>query len=107
MQAFSAPKLDGTGPTYAAPSTSDTAAVGTVLIVKNGSGSPITVTLSSPKVLETGDAYPSKVHTVAAGGEKWIPVLKVYGDSVTQLATVTFSSVTSVTAAVVSYTPLV
>jgi hypothetical protein len=75
--------------------------------VKNGSGSPITVTLASPKTLETGDAYPSKVITVAAGGEAWIPVLKVYGATSTQLATITYSSVTSVTAAVVAYTPLV
>src|SRR5213595_315923 len=107
MQAFSAPKLAATAPTYAAPTTSDTAAVGTVLIVKNGSGSPITVTLASPKTLDTGDAYPSHVVTVGAGGEAWIPVLKVYGDPTTQLATVTYSSITSVTAAVVACTPLV
>jgi hypothetical protein len=74
--------------------------------VKNGSGSPITVTLASPKTLETGDAYPSKVITVAAGGEAWIPVLKVYASSSTGLATITYSSVTTVTAAVIMYTPV-
>lgn len=106
MQATSVPKLSAVGPTYAAPTTSDTAPVGTVLIVKNGSGASITVTLASPKVLETGDAYPSKVITVAAGGESWIPILKVYGDPVTQLAAITYSSITSVTAAVIMYTPV-
>jgi hypothetical protein len=74
--------------------------------VKNGSGSPITVTLASPKTLDTGDAYPSHVVTVGAGGESWIPVLKVYGDPVTQLAAITYSSVTTVTAAVIMYTPV-
>ncbi|MGO4583642.1 hypothetical protein AB4Z38_07105 [Arthrobacter sp. 2RAF6] len=106
MQATSVPTLAGTAPTYATPTTSDTAPVGTVLIVKNGSGSPITVTLASPKTLETGDAYPSKVITVAAGGEAWIPVLKVYAAVSTQLATITYSSVTTVTAAVIMYTPV-
>ena len=106
MQATSVPTLTGTAPTYAAPALSDTAAVGTVLIVKNGSASSITVTLASPKTLETGDAYPSKVITVAAGAEAWIPVLKVCANPSTQLATVTYSAVTSVTAAVISYTPL-
>lgn len=104
MQAFSAPKLDGTAPTFAAPTASDTAAVGSVLIVKNGSAGAITVTMTPPKTLETGDAYPAKVHTIAAGAERWIPVLKVYGDPTTQLATVAFSAVASVTAAVVMFT---
>jgi hypothetical protein len=99
--------LSAAAPAYAAPTASDTAAVGTILIVKNGSAASITVTLSSPKTLETGDAYPSKVITVAAGGEAWIPILKVYGNPSTQLATVTYSAVASVTAAVVSVTPLV
>jgi hypothetical protein len=106
MQATSVPKLTAVGPTYAAPTASDTAPVGTVLVVKNGSAAAITVTLSSPKTLETGDAYPSKVITVAAAGESWIPVLKVYGDPVTQLATITYSAVASVTAAVIMYTPV-
>ena len=104
MQAFSAPKLDGTGPTYATPALSDTAPVGSVLVVKNGSASSITVTLTPPKTLETGDAYPAKVHTIAAGAEKWIPILKVYADPVTQLATVVYSSVTTITAAAVIFT---
>lgn len=107
MQATSVPTLTATAPAYTAPSLSDTAAVGTVLIVKNGSGASITVTLASPKTLETGDAYPAKVFTVGAGGEAWIPVLKVYANPSTQLAAITYSSVTSVTAAVVSYTPVV
>ena len=107
MQAISVPTLTATAPSYAAPTLSDTAPVGSVLIVKNGSASSITVTLSSPKVLETGDAYPSKVITVAAAGEAWIPVLKVYGNTSTQLATVTYSAITTVTAAVIMYTPTV
>ena len=93
--------LAGTAPTFAAPSASDTAPVGSVLVVKNASGASINVTLVTPPVLETGDAYPDKVYAVAAGAEKWIPVLGVYLDPVTRVAAVQFSATASVTAAAI------
>ena len=91
------PVLAGTAPVFAAPSASDTVQVGSILIVKNGSGAGITVTLATPGNLGTGDAYPDKAYTVAAGAEAWIPVLKDYKNAA-GVAAVTFSSVTSVTA---------
>lgn len=103
MQVYSVPKLDGTAPTFAAPLSADTAAVGTVLIVKNASAGAITVTMVTPGTLETGDAYPDKAYSVPAGAERWIPVLKAYLDPATGLAAVTFSATASVTAAAVMF----
>ena len=54
MITYSVPLLAGTPPTYATPSSSDTAQVGSVLIVKNGSGASITVTMVTPGNLPTG-----------------------------------------------------
>lgn len=106
MQSVTVPVLTGTAPTFAAPVASDTAPVGTVLIVKNGSASSINVTLATPGTLATGDDYPDKVYAVAAGAERWIPVLGLYRDPVTNLAAVTFSAVTSVTAAALQFSPI-
>jgi hypothetical protein len=89
----------GTAPSFATPAASDTAEVGRVLVVKNGSAAAVTVTMETPGVLETGEQYPDKVYTVAAGGEAWIPVLQVFGSG--RFANVAFSAVTSVSAAVV------
>jgi hypothetical protein len=97
-------KLDGAAPTFAAAAANDTAQTGPgkVLIVKNASGSPVTVTLTTPGNLGTGDAYPDKVYTVAAsGGERWIPLLPLYKDPTTGTAAVAYSATTSVTRAVV------
>lgn len=95
--------LAGTAPTFAAPALSDTVPMKSVLIVKNGSAGAITVTLATVGNLPTGDDYPDKVYTVAAGGEQWIPVdheayRKVDGSG---NAAVTFSATASVTAAVI------
>lgn len=93
-------KISGAAPSFSAPLASDTAALDATLIVKNGSAAAITVTLATVGNLPTGDAYPDKVYTVAAGAEAWIPVLRVYNNG-SGGADVAFSSVTSVTAAVV------
>lgn len=106
MQSFNTPVLAGTAPTFAAPALSDTAPVGTVLIVKNASAGAVTVTLVTPGNLPTGDAYPDKAYTVAAGTEAWLPVRSEYRDPVTNVAVVTFSAVTSVTAAAVQFLPV-
>ncbi len=98
---YSVPVLAGTPPTYAAPATSDTAQVGSTLIVKNASAGAITVTIVTPGNLPTGDAYPDKAYTVGVGAEAWIPVLSEYRNTA-GVAAVTFSAVTSVTAASIS-----
>lgn len=99
---YSVPVLAGTPPTFAAPATSETVQAGSTLIVKNASGAGITVTMVTPGNLPTGDAYPDKAYTVGAGAEAWIPVLSEYRNTA-GVAAVTFSAVTSVTAASISH----
>lgn len=94
----------GTAPTFATPASGETVRVGAhlTLIVRNASGSSITVTITPPGTLETGSAYPAKVYTVpATTGEQWIPLLQVFADPTTGVATLTYSATTSVTRAVV------
>jgi len=93
----------GTAPTFAAAAAGDTARVGShlTLIVKNGGGSPITVTMVYPGNLATGDAIPDKAYTVNNGAEAWIPLLEQYADPTTGNAAITYSGTTSVTRAVV------
>lgn len=94
----------GTAPVFAAAAANDTARVGAglVLIVKNASGAPVTVTITVPGNLPTGDAYPDKEYTVAATtGERWIPLLEQYANPTTGQAAITYSGTTSVTRAVV------
>jgi hypothetical protein len=97
----SVPVLTGTPPTFAVPSASDTAEIGTILIVKNGSASSINVTLVTPGTLPTGDAYPDKVIAVPAGGERWIPVLPDYQNP-GGIATVNFSATSGISAAAIN-----
>ena len=96
--------LSGTAPTFAAPSLSDTVPLGSCLVVKNASAGSITVTIATTGTLETGDDYPDKAYTVPAGQERWIPVnLPSYRPANgSSAAAVTFSSVTSVTAAAIA-----
>ena len=97
----SVPVLTGTPPTFNTPSASDTAEINTILIVKNGSGASINVTLVTPGTLPTGDAYPDRVIAVPAGAERWIPVLPDYAQA-GGTATVNFSATASVTAAAIN-----
>ena len=78
------------------------------LLVKNGSGSPITVTIAVPAAY-TFDGLPiaqtlaGRQVTVGAGADAIIPlVASTYGDPVTGLATFAVSAVTTVSAACVS-----
>lgn len=98
---YTVPVIAGTPPTYATPASSETVQVGSTLVVKNGSGSSITVTLVTPGSLSTGDAYPDKAYTVTAAGEAWIPVLPDYRNTA-GVAAVTFSATASVTATSIS-----
>lgn len=95
--------VSGTPPTFATPALEDTAPLGSLLIVRNDSAGSVTVTLTTHSQLPTGDDFPDKVYTVAAGGESWIPVsLSTYRPSDGGDPPVTFSAVTSVTAACVT-----
>lgn len=97
-------KDDGTAPTFSPVSASDTAPISngrnTVAIYKNGSGSSVTVTAVVPGNSFFGSPNPDNVITVPAGGEKWIPLRQAYSDG-TGKATITTSSQSSVTVAVV------
>lgn len=95
------PVIAGTPPTFGTVASSETAEIGTLLIVKNASAGTITVTMVTPDPLPTGDAYPDKAYSVPAGQERWIPVLTDYRQP-TGLATVTFSATASVTAAAIN-----
>jgi hypothetical protein len=96
----SVPVLAGTAPTFSAPLSADTVEVGTILIVKNGSGASVNVTLDTPGNLNTGDAYPDKVYAVPAAGERWIPILPDYRQP-SGLANVAFAATASVTTAAI------
>lgn len=93
---------DGTPPTFDAAASGDTAETGSrhFLVVKNGDTSSKDVTISGQGTLESGDAYPDKVYSVAASDEAWIPLLSVYRDENNE-AVLAYSDTTSVTRAVV------
>lgn len=68
------------------------------LLVKNGSGSELTVTISGAGQTGYGVDNPDKTVTVAAGADKAIPMLPAYGNPDDgNLAAIGWSSPTSVT----------
>jgi hypothetical protein len=74
---------------------------GVKLLVKNGSGSSITVTLVTPGKVDGDLDIADRTFTVAAGEIGAIPMTDRYRDKATGLATVTYSSATSVEVAVI------
>lgn len=74
---------------------------GVKLLVKNGSGSAITVTLVTPGTVDGDLAIADRTVSVAAGATTAIPMTDRYKDPATGLATVTYSSATTVTVAVI------
>lgn len=74
---------------------------GLYLIVKNGSGSSITVTLDSIGLVFNGGAIPDTAIPVAAAGELLVPLLRNYQSDSDGLAGISYSAVTTVTVAVV------
>lgn len=75
---------------------------GYVLIFKNTSGAPITVTIAVPGTLPNGVAYPDTPYVVAATtGEAWVPVPDLYQDPTTFNAMITYTGVTNLTVALV------
>ena len=71
------------------------------LLVKNGAGSSITGTLGTPGTVDGDLAIADRTVTVAAGATGGIRVTDRYRDPATGLASVTWSSVTTVTVAVI------
>ena len=70
-------KASGTVPSFsAAAGGGDTVASseGVFLVVKNGGGAPITVTVTVPGSTSYGVANPDPTFTVANGAERWIPL---------------------------------
>lgn len=94
----------GTAPTFAAAAAGDTAECdpANTLIVKNGSGASVNVTVATPGNLVTGDAFPDKVYAVAAAGERWIPLVDAFRDPTQNgQAVISYSATASVTRAVI------
>lgn len=93
----------GLSPTYAAATAGGDAAItgtGLVLHVKNGDTVAHTVTLVTPGTVD-GLAVTDRAVTVAgSGGDQYIPLLDLYRNPSTGLASITYDAVTSVTVAV-------
>lgn len=100
----------GLGPTYVAPDASGAILPGdgrTVLHVKNGGGSPITVTVQTPEKRSGLDVAERQV-TVPNGGDRFVgpfPIETYNRDTTPDQGTVyvDFSSVTSVTVAALGW----
>ena len=95
----------GLGPTLVAATNGDTVkcAPNVIFEVANGSGSSINVTVTVPRNLDTGVAYPAKVYAVAAGARAKIPAAMLYADPVTGLMTVNYSATATITVGAFSY----
>lgn len=75
---------------------------GVFLLVKNTSGSAVTVTLATPQVVDGDLAVADREFTVAATtGEHCIPVPDLYRNPSTGRAAITYSAATDVTVCVV------
>lgn len=97
----------GTTITFAAAGASGDKAApgdGVKLLVNNGAGSPITVTMATPGLIDGDLAVADRTVTVAAGAIRGIPLPdSLYANAADSgLAAWTYSSNTSVTVAVIS-----
>jgi hypothetical protein len=92
---------DGVAATYNAAAAGDkvsSAGEDVFITVKNGSGSPMTVTITPTGNTAYGVALPAKVFTIAATSEKDIPIPAMYANpSDASLVTLVWSSTTTVT----------
>jgi hypothetical protein len=95
--------VDGLAIIFEAAASGDTASCGAgyTLHVRNGDSSSHDVTIAVPGTLATGDAYPDKTYSIAAGAQVAIPILAVYKDPSDGLAHLTWSATTSMTRALV------
>jgi hypothetical protein len=89
--------------TAAAVTTSDTisgsdiSSDGVLLNVINGSGSSINVTIADPGTTAVGNAGTTTPQPVAAGADRWFRISYGHVNPSTGVATVTYSSATTVT----------
>ena len=91
----------GSSDYVAAASGGDKAATGSgmLLCVQNGDSASHTVTLAVPETVDSLDVA-SRTVTIAASKTGFIPLLDLYNDPSTGLASWTYDAVTSVTVAV-------
>lgn len=93
--------VDGVAATYSTAAAGDKvsgAGPNTFITVKNGSGASITLTITPSGKTGYNVALPAKTFTVAASGEKDIPILAEYGNaSDSGLVALSWSSTTTVT----------
>ncbi|WP_428964106.1 hypothetical protein [Micromonospora fluostatini] len=80
---------------------SDVGMYGALLVVNNGGGSSITVTITDPGVTAVGNAGTTVAQSVPAGARRWLRILPGHVNRSTGVATVTYSGTTSVTAELV------
>jgi hypothetical protein len=74
---------------------------GVFLVVKNASGSSITVTVATPETFDGDLALADRTVSVAATtGQSFIPLTARYRDPATGVAAITYSAVTTVTVGV-------
>ncbi|WP_431935799.1 hypothetical protein [Micromonospora sp. RP3T] len=94
------PGADGVALALTQAAAGDTAKVGAhrALVVNNGGGASITVTIAVPGKTATGEDMPDNAVTVAAGALMAIPLLPLYADpEANRQAVITYSATTSVT----------
>lgn len=96
--------VDGTQYTYNAAAAGDkvtASGAGVFITVKNGSGSPITLTITPAGNTGYGVALPAKTFTIAANNERDIPILGAYANPTDGYkVALSWSSTTTVTWAV-------
>lgn len=73
------------------------------LLVRNNSAAAITLTLTATGIAFNGQAIPSTTLSIAAGGEAIIPVTAEYRAASDGLAAITYSAVTTVTVAALTF----
>lgn len=78
-------------------SASDIGTTGVLLNVINGAGSPITVTISDPNNTLVGNAPTVPAQSVANGTDRWFRILPGHINPATGVATITYSSITTIT----------
>lgn len=84
----------------AASDTIDSSDIGTrgcLLQVINGSGGSINVTLTDPGATPVGNAGTAVAQAVPAGEDRWFKITQHHVNPSTGVATVTYSSATSIT----------
>lgn len=78
-------------------SASDIGTNGALLNVINGAGAPINVTLTDPNTTAVGNAGTAVAQAVANATDRWFRLSPGHVNPATGVATVTFSSATTIT----------